>query len=105
MIKKEGVRVKAFKERVYQLLARQGWKIQNQPRSSIVDIITTRAGGGKRAFLIKPHGHVSRTEITAIHEYEKTNHISVVYVHESSDCEILFSRMYKHLSRAGGIKR
>lgn len=104
MIKKEGVRVKAFKERVNRLLERQGWKIQNQPRHSIVDIITTRAGGAKRAFIVKPHGHITRTEIAAIHEYEKTNHISVVYVHESSNCELLFSRMYKHLSRAGGEK-
>ncbi len=99
MIKKKGVKVKAFKERVYHLLERQGWKIQNQPRSSIVDIITTRVGGAKRAFIVKPHGHITRTEITAIHEYEKTNHIGVVYVHESSNCELLFSRMYKHLSR------
>ena len=96
---KESVRIKAFKERVNRLLERQGWKIEQQPRSSIVDIITTRAGGAKRAFIVKPHRHITRTEIAAIHEYVETNHISVVYIHESSDCEILFSRMYKHLSR------
>lgn len=104
MIKKEGVRVKAFKERVIQLLERQGWQVKKQPRGSVVDLITTQAGGAKRAFIVKPHGHITRTEIATIHEYEETHHIGVVHVHESSDCEILFSRMYKHLSRAGGEK-
>jgi hypothetical protein len=96
MKKKESGRIKAFKERVNRLLERQGWKIEKQPRSSIVDIITTRYGA-KKAFIVKPHGHITRTEIAAIHEYEETNNIGVVYVHESSGCEILFSRMYKHL--------
>lgn len=99
MAKKESGRIKAFKERVNRLLERQGWKIEKQPRSSPVDIITTRAGGDRRGFLIKPHGHITRAEMAALHEYQKTNHISVVYIHESSKCEILFSRMYKHLNR------
>ena len=97
MTKKESGRIKAFKERVNRYLERQGWVIEKQPQSSIVDIITTRANGKRRAFIVKPHGHITRTEIAAIHEYEKTNDIGVVYVHESSDCEILFSRMYRHL--------
>jgi hypothetical protein len=96
MKKKESGRIKAFKERVNRLLERQGWKIEKQPRGSIVDIITTRYGA-KKAFIVKPHGHITRTEIAAIHMYEETNNIGVVYVHESSCCEILFSRMYKHL--------
>ena len=98
MQKKESGRIKAFKERVNRLLERQGWKVEQQPRSSIVDVITTRYGA-KRAFVVKPHGHISRAEQAAIHEYGEINRIGVVYVHESSDCEILFSRMYKHLKR------
>jgi hypothetical protein len=102
MAKKESVRIKAFRARVIRHLQRQGWKVKPQARGSIVDLITTRAGGDKRAFLIKPHGHITRTEIATIHEYEETNHVGVVHVHESSERELLFSRMYKHLSRAGG---
>lgn len=96
---KESGRIKAFKERVNRYLERQGWTIEKQPSGSIVDIITTRAGGAKRAFIVKPHGHITRTEIAAIHEYEKTKQIGVVYIHESSNQEILFNRMYKHLKR------
>ena len=99
MEKKESGRTKAFRERVNRLLERQGWKIEKQPRGSIVDIITTRSTGSKRAFIVKPHGHISRTEIAAIHEYEETNNIGVVHVHESPMDEILFSRMYRHLKR------
>lgn len=97
MAKKETRRIKAFRERVNSLLERQGWKIEKQPCGSIVDIITSRAGGVKKAFIVKPHGHITRTEIAAIHKYERINHIGVVYIHESSGREILFSRMYKHL--------
>lgn len=99
MAKKESGRIKAFKERVIRHLQRQGWIIEKQPRSSPVDIITTRAGGDRRAFIVKPHGHITRTEIAAIHGYTETNGISVVYVHESSNYELLFSRMYKYLER------
>jgi len=99
MAKKESGRIKAFKERVNRYLERQGWIIEKQPQSAIVDIITTRANGKRRAFIVKPHGHITRTEIAAIHEYEELNNIGVVYVHESSECEILFGRMYKHLKR------
>jgi hypothetical protein len=105
MAKKESVRIKAFRARVIHHLQRQGWEVATQPRGSIVDLITTRAGGAKRAFIVKPHGHITKTEIATIHEYTETNGISVVYVHESSDCELLFSKMYKHLSRLGGEKR
>ena len=101
MEKKESGRIKAFKERVNQYLERQGWVIEKQPRGSIVDIITTRANGKRRAFIVKPHGHITRTEIAAIHEYEELNNIGVVHVHESPMDEILFSRMYKHLKRGG----
>jgi hypothetical protein len=106
MAKKESVRrIKAFRARVIRHLQRQGWKVKPQARGSIVDLITTRAGGASRAFIVKPHGHITRTEIATIHEYEDTNHIGVVHVHESSERELLFSRMYKHLSRPGGKKR
>ena len=96
---KDGVRVKAFKERVNRLLERQGWKIKTQPRGSIVDIKTTRADGAKRAFIVKPHGHITRAEIAALHEYGDKNNIGVVHVHEGSLDEILFSRLYKFLPR------
>jgi hypothetical protein len=96
---KESVRIKAFRARVIRFLQRQGWEVETQPRSSPVDIITTRADGAKRGFIVKPHGHITRGEIAAIHRYEETNNIGVVYIHESSECEILFSRMYKHLKR------
>ena len=99
MAKKESGRIKAFKERVNNLLERQGWKVEKQPRGSIVDLITTRANGEKRAFIVKPHGHITRNDIAAIHAYEKANNIGVVHVHESPMNEILFSRMYKHLKR------
>jgi hypothetical protein len=105
MAKKESVRIKAFRARVIRYLQRQGWQVETQPRGSIVDLITTRAGGAKRAFIVKPHGHITRAQIAALHGYTETNDISVVYVHESSECEILFSRMYKHLTRPGGEKR
>jgi hypothetical protein len=97
--------IKAFKERVIQLLQRQGWQVKKQPHSSIVDFITTRAGGAKRAFIVKAHGHVSRNDMEALHKYGEAEDIGVVYVHEGSGQEILFSRLYKHLSRTGGIKR
>jgi len=98
MYKKEfGGRTKAFKERVTRLLKRQGWAIEKQPKDSIVDLLATRAGGARRAFLVKPHGHITRTEIAAIHKYEAAKGIGIVYIHEGSGAEILFSRMYKLL--------
>jgi hypothetical protein len=93
--------VKKFRVRVIQLLQRQGWDVKDAPRSSPVDITATRAGGGIRAFIVKAHGHITRTEIATIHEYEAKNHIGAVYIHESSGGEILFSRMYRHLNRRG----
>lgn len=98
MTKKESVRIKAFKARVIRLLEGQGWTVKEQPRSAIVDLITTRHGN-KRAFIVKPHGHITRAQISALHGYSKKTNIGVVYIHESSECEILFSRLYKHLKR------
>ena len=98
MQKKESGRIKAFKDRVSGLLERQGWEVENQPRGSIIDLVTSRYGA-KRAFVVKPHGHISRAELAAIHKYGEINGIGVVYVHESNQYEILFDRMYKHLKR------
>ncbi|MBE9594227.1 MAG: hypothetical protein IMF19_12215, partial [Proteobacteria bacterium] len=89
-----------FKERVNRLLERQGWKIKTQPRGSIVDIITTRSDGAKRGFVIKPHGHISRNDMDALHKYGEAEDIGIVHVHEGSGQEILFSRLYKHLRSA-----
>ena len=97
MAKKESGRIKAFRGRVKRYLERQGWVIEKQHHSSIIDFISTHTNGKRSAFIVKPHGHITRTEIAAIHEYEKTNNIGVVYIHESPMGEILFSRMYKHL--------
>jgi len=93
---KESGRSKAFSNRVFHILHHQGWTVEKQPRGSIVDIIATHPGGLKRAFKIKAHGHLTRGEIQALHNYEHINNIAVVYIHES-ESEILFSRMYKHI--------
>jgi hypothetical protein len=99
MAKKESGRTKAFRARVIRLLERQGWAIEKQPRGSIVDIIATHFGRAKRAFIVKPHGHITRAEIAALHEWGKVEDIGLVHVHEGGGHEILFSRLYKHLSR------
>jgi hypothetical protein len=91
--------VEKFRVRVIQLLQRQGWEVKDAPRSSPVDIIATREGGGIRAFIVKAHGHITRNKITAIHEYERVHHISTVYVSESGERELSFRRLYKHLKR------
>jgi hypothetical protein len=50
---KESGRIKAFNARVIRLLQRHGWKVEKQPNSSIVDLITTHSGGMRRAFITR----------------------------------------------------
>jgi hypothetical protein len=82
---------------VMHLLESQGWRVREEPTYSAVDLIATRPNGDKRAFFVKPHGHISRATMATLHKYSELNEISIVHVHEGSGHEVLFSRLYKHL--------
>jgi len=81
-----------FKERVLHRMARDNWDCETIP-SKIVDMICTRSNHST-ALRIKQHGHVYSAELQQLKNYGARHHMHVLYVHETGEHELRFTRIY-----------
>ena len=85
---------RSFQQRVKDTLLADGWHIKYTD-IPYIDFLSVRRGTKiKKAYRIKPHGHLTHREQKALHEYGKQTGIPVLYVHEVTGRELEFIRLY-----------
>jgi len=83
-----------FKKRVISHLKREGWNIKYST-TPYIDFFSIRPHTHtQKAYRVKPHRHLSRTEQEALYDYGKQTGTHVLYVHEAAGHELEFVRLY-----------
>lgn len=85
---------KSFKTRVISLLKKENWQIENVTDSPIVDFVAFHSRTLRKAYCVRSHGHLLKTEVKTLQEYGRVHKMHVLYAHESEGREIRFVRLY-----------
>lgn len=86
--------MKAFKQRVINLLRSQDWNIEYSAIPLISFFSVRSKTKGRKAYRVQAHGHIPHKEQKALYEYGKQTGIHVLYAHEVAGHEIEFIRLY-----------
>jgi hypothetical protein len=81
-----------FKERVLRRMEQDEYNCETIP-SKIIDMICTRKHR-KTALRIKQHGHLYPAERQQLKNYGARHKLRVLYIHETGERELRFTRIY-----------
>jgi len=85
---------KPFKQRVKEHLLKENWNIQYSSIPYITFFSVRRGTKMKKAYCVKPHGHLLHKVQNALYEYGRAHKIHVIYIHETAGHEMEFIRVY-----------
>ena len=91
-----------FKDRVLKML-KLHTEIIEQPKGSAINFLSCSHGNFK-AFFVKAHGHVTKSKLESLQDYQRNTGISVFLVSEQADHVPRFEALNRYLRWRERIK-